>query len=126
MPGRYVRVMKPHWHPHGRYAISRQGGVDAVVIRSLAMKLTTRCAFAVLALALSAAPSFAQGATQSPPSPNSGQSMPEPPNSLPPGARTLRPGSTGQEKIGTIARTRVQPKAAGMAQRSKAGTPSQR
>ena len=72
------------------------------------MKLTTG-AFAVLSLVLSAAPSFAQGVTQSPPAPNSAQSMPEPPNSLPEGARTLPPGSTGLERMGTVGRTRVQP-----------------
>ncbi len=72
------------------------------------MKLSTACAFTVLALALGTAPSFAQGVTQSPPAPN-GPGMPEPPNSVPPGARTLAPGSTGQERVGTIARTRMQP-----------------
>ena len=71
------------------------------------MKLTTGCAFAVLSLASTAAPSFAQGVTQSPPAPNAGQSMPEPPNSLPEGARTLPRGSTGMERIGTVGRTRV-------------------
>ncbi len=72
------------------------------------MKLTTGCALAVLSLVASAAPSFAQGVTQSPPAPN-GPGMPEPPNSVPLGARTLAPGSTGQERVGTIGRTRVQP-----------------
>ena len=82
------------------------------------MKLTASCAFAALALALSAAPSFAQGATQSPPAPN-GPGMPEPPNSVPPGARTLAPGSTGQERVGTIGSTRVQPE-----QEAEMGSPA--
>lgn len=72
------------------------------------MKLATGCAFAVFSLVASAVPSFAQGVTQSPPAPN-GPGMPEPPNSVPLGARTLTPGSTGQERVGTIGRTRVQP-----------------
>ncbi len=82
------------------------------------MKLTTG-AFAALALALGAAPSFAQGVTQSPPAPNSGQSMPEPPNSVPAGARTLAPGSTGQERVGTIGITRMQPQ-----QEAEMGSPA--
>ncbi len=73
------------------------------------MKIYAGCALAVLSLVLGAAPSMAQGVTQSPPSPNSGQSMPEPPNSLPEGARTLAPGTTGMQRMGTVATTRVQP-----------------
>ena len=73
------------------------------------MKTYSGFAFAILALFLGAAPSMAQGVTQSPPAPNSGQSMPEPPNSLPDGARTLAPGSTGMQRMGTVATTRVQP-----------------
>ena len=73
------------------------------------MKLTAGCAFAALMLALSAVPSFAQGVAQSPPAPNSSQSMPQPPDSLPKGARTLAPGSTGIERMGTVGSARVQP-----------------
>lgn len=62
----------------------------------------------LLSLAL-AAPAFSQGATQSPPSPNSAASMPQSPNSLPPGARTLPPGTTGIQRTGEIATTRVGP-----------------
>ena len=35
--------------------------------------------------------------------------MPEPPDSVPPGARTLASGLTGQERIVTVGNTRVQP-----------------
>lgn len=73
------------------------------------MKIYSGCALAVLSLLLGVAPSMAQGVTQSPPAPNSGQSMPEPPNSLPEGARTLAPGATGMQRMGTIATTRAQP-----------------
>lgn len=73
------------------------------------MKVLSGCAFAVLSLFLGAAPSMAQGVTQSPASPNAGQSMPEPPNSLPEGARTLAPGTTGMQRMGTVGTTRVQP-----------------
>jgi hypothetical protein len=62
-----------------------------------------------LLLLLGTAPSFAQGVFQTPPAPNSGQSMPQPPDSAPPSARTLAPGSTGQQRVGTIGTTRVQP-----------------
>lgn len=85
------------------------------------MKVFSGCAFAVLSLFLGAAPSMAQGVTQSPPSPNAGQSMPEPPNSLPEGARTLAPGTTGMQRMGTVATTRVQPEA-GTTDASKAET----
>lgn len=51
----------------------------------------------ILAVALGfAAPAFAQaGATQSPPSPNSGQSAPTPSNSLPAGGLTGNPNAPG-------------------------------
>lgn len=62
-----------------------------------------------LLLLLGAAPSFAQGVFQTPSAPNSSQSMPEPPDSAPLSARTLAPGSTGQQRVGTVATTRVQP-----------------
>ena len=65
-------------------------------------------AMLVLSAALTV-PAYAQGAYESPPSPNSNQSMPESPNSAPPTARTLPRGSTGIEQMGTIATTRVQP-----------------
>ena len=45
-------------------------------------------------LALAAAPAFAQsGVTQSPPSPNAGNSAPEPANSVPAGALTANPNA---------------------------------
>lgn len=67
---------------------------------------------AILALsaALAAPAAFAQGAYQSPPAPNSSQSMPQSPNSTPRGARTLRRGATGVERMGTVGTTRVQPR----------------
>ena len=76
--------------------------------RALAVLL----AAGIPAFILSAAPSAAQGVTQSPPAPNESQSMPQPPNSLPSGARTLAPGSTGMQQMGTVGTTRVQPEAA--------------
>lgn len=72
------------------------------------MKIITGCAL-VVSLLLGAAPSFAQGVAQSPPAPNSGQSMPQPPDSLPEGARTLAPGSTGMQRMGTIGTTSAEP-----------------
>ena len=65
----------------------------------------------VPAFILGTGPSAAQGVTQNPPAQNESQSMPQPPNSLPSGARTLAPGSTGLQQIGTVGTTRVQPKA---------------
>jgi len=97
------------WDSHRRRVLFAHGGIDAAETRSFTMKIYSGCAFAVLSLFLGAAPSMAQGVTQSPPSPNSGQSMPEPPNSLPEGARTLAPGTTGMQRMGTIGTTRVQP-----------------
>ena len=48
-----------------------------------------------------AGPAFAQaGATQSPPSPNSGASAPTPPNSLPAGAATTNSNSAGGARHG--------------------------
>lgn len=76
------------------------------------MNTSTSIALGGLLLLLGAAPSFAQGVYETPPAPNSSQSMPQPPNSAPPGARTLAPGSTGQERVGTIGTTRVQPELA--------------
>ena len=61
---------------------------------------------------LGVAPSFAQGVYETPPAPNSSQSMPQPPDSAPPSARTLAPGSTGMQRIGTVGTTRLQPAAA--------------
>ena len=55
-----------------------------------------------LAVAL---PAFSQGATQSPPSPNSSNNLPQSPNSVPPGARTMPRNTTGIERMGTISRT---------------------
>lgn len=72
------------------------------------MNIKTGLASGLLLLLLGAAPSFAQGVTQTPPAPNSGNSMPEPPNSLPLGARTLAAGSTEMEQMGTIGTARVQ------------------
>ncbi len=79
------------------------------------MKTSTSIKTSKLALALGgllllgAAPSFAQGVFQSPPSPNSGESMPQPPDSAPLSARTLAPGSTSQQRVGTVSTTRVEP-----------------
>ena len=77
-----------------------------------------------LLLLASAAPSFAQGVFETPPAPNSAQSMPQPPDSAPLGARTLAPGSTGQQRIGTVGTTRVQaePGAAATSVRPAAAT----
>ena len=74
------------------------------------MKTSTVITLGAFSLLVGAAPSFAQGVYQSPPSPNSSQSMPQSPNSTPRGARTLPRGSTGIERMGTIGKTRVQPK----------------
>ena len=41
----------------------------------------------------------------SPPSPNAATSQPEPPNSVPQGARTLPPGTTGMQREGNISTT---------------------
>jgi len=76
------------------------------------MNTSKSIALGGLLLLLGAAPSFAQGVYETPPAPNSANSMPQPPDSAPPGARTLAPGSTGQERVGTIARTRTQPEPA--------------
>ena len=48
---------------------------------------------AAMALALAAGPALAQS-TASPPAPQSGQSMPQPANSLPPGAANMSPSQT--------------------------------
>ncbi len=59
------------------------------------MRTTLSLAAMTLALSL-AAPDFAQGgATQNPPSPNSGQSAPTPPNSSPAGGLTTDPSAAG-------------------------------
>jgi len=76
------------------------------------MNTSTTIALGGLLLLLGAAPSFAQGVYETPPAPNSTNSMPQPPDSAPPGARTLAPGSTGQERVGTIGTTRMQPEPA--------------
>ena len=66
------------------------------------MKTSTRWALAAALLLMGAAPSFAQGVSQSPPSPNAAESSPQPPNSLPKGARTLPAGTTGIQRMGTV------------------------
>lgn len=67
------------------------------------MRKTLIAASALLTVGL-AAPAFAQnGATSSPPAPNAAVNAPSSPNSLPQGARTLPPGSTGIEQMGNIA-----------------------
>jgi hypothetical protein len=53
-----------------------------------------------------AAPAFSQGSTMSPPSPNAGNTMPQSPDSVPQGARTMPRGTTGMEQMGTVGRTR--------------------
>lgn len=73
------------------------------------MHLSKSLALGGLLLLLGAAPSMAQGVYETPPAPNSSQSMPQPPDSAPPGARTLAPGSTGTQRMGTVGTTRVQP-----------------
>ena len=74
------------------------------------MKTSTSIALGGFLLLLGAAPSFAQGVYETPPAPNSSNSMPQPPNSAPPGARTLAPGATGMQRMGTVGTTRVQPR----------------
>ncbi len=59
------------------------------------MQFSKNFALGGLLLVLGVAPSMAQGVYETPPAPNSSQSMPQPPDSAPPGARTLAPGSTG-------------------------------
>ena len=73
------------------------------------MKTSPLYALGIVSVLAGAAPAFAQGATESPPAPNSANSEPESPNSLPPGARTLPPGSTGTQQMGSLTTTRVQP-----------------
>ncbi len=87
------------------------------------MKTLNSIALGGLLLLLGAALSYAQGVFETPPAPNSSQSMPQPPDSAPPGARTLAPGSTGQQRVGTIGTTRVQPMSEGLA---AARAPAQR
>ena len=61
----------------------------------------------VLSAGLIAGPALAQsGVTQSPPAPNSGQSAPQPSNSIPSGAATASPGApptgvVGDTSVGT-------------------------
>lgn len=76
------------------------------------MNTSTRIALGGFLLLLGTAPSFAQGVYETPPAPNSSQSMPQPPDSAPPGARTLAPGSTGTQQMGTVGTTRVEPEPA--------------
>lgn len=77
-------------------------------------------ALAGLLILVGAAPSFAQGVFQTPPAPNSSQSMPEPPDSAPLSARTLAPGSIGQQRVGTVGTSRVQPYPAAAARTAQA------
>ncbi len=58
------------------------------------MRIPLSLAAIALTLGL-AAPAFAQGTTQSPPSPNSGKSAPTPPNSAPAGSMTTDPSAAG-------------------------------
>lgn len=88
------------------------------------LRLAALPAILALSAVLAAPAAFAQGAYQSPPAPNSSQSMPQSPNSTPRGARTLRRGSTGIERMGSIGTTRVQPQ--GSAQGGTAMAPSPR
>ncbi len=54
-----------------------------------------------LVLMLAASPVLAQsGATQNPPSPNSGSSAPQPSNSLPAGAATMNNNSVANPNVG--------------------------
>jgi hypothetical protein len=84
------------------------------------MNTKSTIALGGLLILLGAAPCLAQGVFQTPPAPNSSQSMPEPPDSAPLSARTLAPGSTGQQRVGTIGATRVQPYPAAAAQTAQA------
>ena len=73
------------------------------------MTTSTRAALSGFMLLLATAPSFAQGVFETPPAPNSSQSMPQPPDSAPLSARTLPPGSTGMEQVGTVGTAHLQP-----------------
>jgi len=57
-------------------------------------------------------PSFAQGVYETPPAPNSSESMPQSPESAPLGARTLVPGATGMRHMGTLSKTRLRQESA--------------
>ncbi len=74
----------------------------------MTMQRIATFSFVLLLAAAGAPPSFAQGASQSPPSPNSANNMPQSPNSEPPGARTLAPGTTGTGRTGTVGTFRTQ------------------
>jgi hypothetical protein len=76
------------------------------------MNIMVKLGFGVAVLLSGTASSFAQGATQSPASPNSSNNLPQSPDSVPSGARTLPPGTTGTQQMGTIGTTRVQPEPA--------------
>ena len=76
----------------------------------------------VLALLTSPIAALAQGSSQTPPSPNSSNNDPAPPGSLPQGARTLPPGSTGTQEEGSVKTTRI-PQAPS---EGATGTPKQR
>lgn len=64
-----------------------------------------------LALLLAASAAFAQGgASQSPPSPNAASAMPEPSNSVPPGALNMNTGSASNPNVsGPVGTTVVTP-----------------
>jgi hypothetical protein len=68
------------------------------------MRTLILAAAPLLALAVSA-PAYSQGATQSPPSPNASNNMPQSPNSVPPGARTMPSNTTGIGRMGSITTT---------------------
>lgn len=67
-----------------------------------------------LALLLLSSPVLAQsGATQSPPAPNAGDSAPQPPSSIPPGAANMNTNSANNPNVsGPVGTTVVTPNAA--------------
>jgi len=87
------------------------------------MNKMTMCGFGVLVLLASPTALFAQGSTQSPPSPNASSNSPSAPGSVPSGARTLPPGTTGTQQMGTVGTTRVEPAPTGPASGGAPGLP---
>jgi len=64
----------------------------------------TTFAATLLSAGLATGPALAQGgATQTPPAPNSGQSAPEPSNSIPSGGATMSPGAPPTGVVGDTA-----------------------
>ena len=97
MPDKHVAVPNLHRSRAAAGCCVMAAAILPPAPRSLATNISTRIALGGFLLLLGTAPSFAQGAYQTPPAPNSSQSMPQPPDSAPPGARTLMAGSTGMQ-----------------------------